>query len=148
MDKTVKISRMTDIEPQCDGAGSSYQYSRYKFIKGEDGYKSNIAFPLHYHEYSEETFYIISGRGKLITKDGEREVTQGDTIFLPAGIEGTHKLINSSSSEDLVYLDFDTYVPLDITYYPGKDKIGIFGENYTAVLRVSDTVGLYEGEDD
>lgn len=40
------------------------------------------------------------------------------------------------------------YVPLDITYYPGKNKIGIFGENYTAVLRKSDTVGLYEGEDD
>jgi len=158
MDKTVEISRMTDIEPQHDGAGNSYQYSRYKFIKGEDGYKSNIAFlrlppkkaafPLHYHEYSEETFYVISGTGKLITKDGEREVTQGDIIFFPAGIEGIHKLINSSSSEDLVYLDFDTYVPLDITYYPGKDKIGIFGENYTAVLRESDKVDLYEGEED
>jgi hypothetical protein len=63
MDKTVKTSRMTNIEPQCDGSGNSYQYSRYKFIKGENGYKSKIAFlrlppkkaafPLHYHEYSE-----------------------------------------------------------------------------------------------
>lgn len=26
------------------------------------------------------------------------------------------------------------YVPLDITYYPGKNKIGIFGESYTTVL--------------
>ena len=103
---------------------------------------------MHYHEYSEETFYIISGTGKLITKDNEREVTQGDIIFFPAGAEGTHKLVNSSLSEDLVYLDFDTYVPLDITYYPGKDKIGIFGENFTSVLRKSDTVDLYEGEDD
>lgn len=158
MDREAKISRMADLEPQNCSAGSTYQYSRSKFIRGEDGFQSNIAFlrlppgkaafPLHYHEYSEETFYIISGTGRLITKDGEREVGAGDIAFFPSGEGGTHKLINNSSSEDLIYLDFDTYVPLDITYYPGKDKIGIFGENYTGILRKSDTVGLYEGEDD
>jgi len=81
-----------------------------------------------------------------VFKDGERKVKAGDILFFPSGIEGTHKLINSSSEEDLVYIDFDTYVPLDITYYPGKDKIGIFGENYTGVLRMSGAIGLYEDE--
>lgn len=158
MNKKVIISRMEVIEPQDSTSGNRYQFSRYKFVKGEDGFKSNIAFlrlppkktafPLHYHEYSEETFYIISGTGKLLTKDGESDVKAGDIIFFPAGIEGTHQLVNSSSAEDLVYIDFDTYVPLDITYYPGKDKIGIFGENYTGILRKSSAVGLYEDEDD
>ena len=158
MDKKVKISRMDDIEQQNSISGNNYQFCRHKFIKGEEGFKSNIAFlrippnkaafPLHYHEYSEETFYIISGMGRLLIKDGEREVKAGDIVFFPSGIEGTHKLINSSSTEDLIYIDFDTYVPLDITYYPGKDKIGIFGENYTGVLRKSSTIGLYEDEDD
>jgi uncharacterized cupin superfamily protein len=69
-------------------------------------------------------------------------------MFFPTGSEGMHKLTNRSSTEDLIYIDFDTYVPLDITYYPGKDKIGIFGENYTGVLRKTSTVGLYEGEED
>ncbi len=55
--------------------------------------------------------------------------------------------MNDSETEDLVYIDFDTYVPLDITYYPGKDKIGIFGETYTGVLKKSATVGLFEGEE-
>lgn len=157
MDNKVIISRMADIEPQNNVGGNDYQFTRHKFVKGEDGFKSNIAFlrlppkkaafPLHYHEYSEETFYIISGTGRLILKDGERNVKTGDIIFFPSGIEGMHKLINASSTEDLVYIDFDTYVPLDITYYPGKDKIGIFGENYTGILRKSCTVGLYEEED-
>ena len=131
---------------------------RYKFIKGEDGFKSNIAFlrlppkkaafPLHYHEYSEETFYIISGEGMLETKEGKQEVKTGDIIFFPTGSEGMHKLTNNSAVEDLLYIDFDTYVPLDITYYPGKDKIGIFGEHYTGVLRKTSAVDLYEGEED
>jgi uncharacterized cupin superfamily protein len=158
MDKKVTVSRIDNLEQQEGASGAGYRYSRYKFVKGEEGYKSNIAFlrlpplkaafPLHYHEYSEETFYIISGIGTLITKDSQYEVKAGDIAFFPAGIEGTHKLINCSPTEDLVYLDFDTYVPLDITYYPDKDKIGIFGENYSGVLRLSSAVGLYEDEED
>jgi hypothetical protein len=36
----------------------------------------------------------------------------------------------------------------DITYYPGKDKIGIFGEHYSGVLRKSGEISLYEDEDE
>jgi len=138
--------------------GDRYQYVRHRFIKGEEGFKSNVAFlrippkkaafPLHYHEYSEETFYIISGIGRLITKDEELHVEAEDIIFFPAGVEGTHKLINDSDNQDLIYIDFDTYVPLDITYYPGKDKIGIFGENYTAVLKKSSNMSPYDDDDE
>lgn len=158
MPKTTTISRMADLDHQEVSSGKSFHFFRHKFIRGEDGNKSNIAFlrvppkkaafPLHYHEYSEETFYILSGTGRLILKDGaERTISAGDIAFFPAGEEGTHQLVNASETEDLVYIDFDTYVPLDITYYPGKDKIGIFGETYTGVLKKSTTVGLFEGEE-
>lgn len=156
--KKVIVSRWKDLDKQSNSFGKTYEYDRYKFIKGEDGFKSNIAFlrlppkkaafPLHYHEYSEETFYIISGEGVLETKEGKQEVKTGDIIFFPTGSEGMHKLTNNSAVEDLLYIDFDTYVPLDITYYPGKDKIGIFGEHYTGVLRKTSAVDLYEGEED
>ncbi|MDR2046721.1 MAG: cupin domain-containing protein [Clostridiales bacterium] len=154
--KKIKISGMTDIEPQSGGGGNAYQYDRYKFIGGEDGFKVNIAFlrippkkaalPLHYHGYAEKTFYIISGTGEPVSVGGEYEVRSGDIVFFPTGIGGAHKLIDGSDKEGLVYVDFDAYAPLDITYYPGKDKIGIFGENYTGVLRMSGKVGLYEDE--
>ena len=154
---SVTISRMTDLDHQEVASGEDFHFFRHKFIRGEDGNKSNIAFlrippkkaafPLHYHEYSEETFYILSGVGRLILKDGEnRIVSAGDIVFFPAGEEGAHQIVNNSDTEDLVYLDFDTYMPLDITYYPGKDKIGIFGETFTGVLKKSATVGLFEGE--
>ena len=155
--KTV-ISRMSDLDHQEVASGEDFHFFRHKFIKGEDGYKSNIAFlrlppkkaafPLHYHEYSEETFYIIAGTGHLNLANGEtRLVSAGDIAFFPTGEAGAHQIVNDSETEDLVYIDFDTYVPLDITYYPGKDKIGIFGETYTGVLKKSATVGLFEGEE-
>ena len=155
--KTI-ISRMNELAPQEIASDEDFHFFRHKFIKGEDGYKSNIAFlrlppkkaafPLHYHEYSEETFYIIAGSGRLNLADGEtRIVSSGDIVFFPTGEAGAHQIVNGSETEDLVYIDFDTYVPLDITYYPGKDKIGIFGEHYTGVLKKSATVGLFEGEE-
>jgi len=158
MERKTVISRMSDLDHQEVFSGEDFHFFRHKFIKGEDGNKSNIAFlrlppkkagfPLHYHEYSEETFYIISGTGRLNLKKGEtRTVSAGDIIFFPAGEAGAHQLVNDSDTEDLVYIDFDTYVPLDITYYPGKDKIGIFGEHYTGVLKKSATVGLFDGEE-
>lgn len=158
MERNVKLTRMSSLEHQEVASGEGFHFFRHKFVKGEDGYKSNIAFlrvppnkaafPLHYHEYSEETFYIISGTGRLTLKGGEqRMIAAGDIVFFPAGEEGAHQMVNASDTEDLVYIDFDTYVPLDITYYPGKDKIGIFGETYTGVLKKSAQVGLFEDEE-
>jgi mannose-6-phosphate isomerase-like protein (cupin superfamily) len=77
--KTV-VSRMSVLEHQEVASGEDFHFFRHKFVKGEDGYMSNIAFlrlpprkaafPLHYHEYSEETFYIIAGKGHLNLANG------------------------------------------------------------------------------
>lgn len=37
------------------------------------------------NEISKELVYIIEGKGKIITKDGEREFDQGDVIFIDRG---------------------------------------------------------------
>lgn len=44
MDKKVRISRMTDIKQQNNISGNNYEFCRHKFIRGEEGFKSNIAF--------------------------------------------------------------------------------------------------------
>lgn len=38
--------------------------------------------PYHYHRYSDELFYIISGSATLRTPEGLTEVSEGDILFL------------------------------------------------------------------
>jgi uncharacterized cupin superfamily protein len=104
------------------------------------------AYPYHYHVKNEESFYIISGKGLLKTPTGCKEVSAGDFLFFPANENGAHKLTNISSSEKLLYLDFDTSNDLDVSFYPDSDKIGVWGKNINMLFKTSESVDYYEGE--
>ena len=104
------------------------------------------AYPYHCHTKNEETFYILQGTGLLRTPGGERTVTAGDLIFFPANENGAHKLTNTSITETLVYLDFDTYNDIDVTFYPDSGKVGIWGKGINQLYKVEDQVDYYEGE--
>lgn len=47
----------------------------------------------HSHDTSEEVFYVISGRGKMIVDDEECEIEPGSCIYIPVG--SVHQLINT-----------------------------------------------------
>ena len=49
-------------------------------------------YPYHYHTANEEVFYIISGQGTLKTSEGDRTVSEGDVIVMPAHENGAHRL--------------------------------------------------------
>ena len=104
------------------------------------------AYPYHYHTRNEETFYLISGTGSLRTPSGDRKVSAGDFIYFPADESGAHKLTNTSESDLLVYLDFDTHNQIDVAFYPDSGKLGVWGKNTNQLYRVSDRVDYYEGE--
>jgi len=74
-------------------------------------------YPYHYHTVNEEVFYIISGQGTLKTSEGEKIVSEGDVIVMPAHENGAHKLINTSDAP-LVYLEVRTSKSPDIVLYP------------------------------
>ena len=104
------------------------------------------AYPYHYHTKNEEVFYILSGSGNLKTPSGDRAVSAGDVLFFPANEHGAHKLTNISDSEPLVYLDFDTYNNIDVTFYPDSGKIGIWGKGIDQVYQTERQVGYYQDE--
>ncbi len=104
------------------------------------------AYPYHYHTKNEEIFYIISGAGILRTPSGNRPVTSGDFLFFPAREGGAHKLTNTSETELLVYLDFDTYNDIDVAFYPDSGKIGVWGKNTNQLYKMKDQVDYYDGE--
>ena len=104
------------------------------------------AYPYHYHAKNEECFYIISGKGRLKTPKGEREVLAGEFLYFPANEAGAHKLTNASETEMLVYIDFDTFHDLEASFYPDSGKIGVWGKGIDQLYETKDQVEYYRGE--
>jgi mannose-6-phosphate isomerase-like protein (cupin superfamily) len=57
--------------------------------------------PLHSHPDSEQAYVIVSGRGRMIVADEERDVEAGTLVFIPPGAE--HAIFNPGP-EVLVYV--------------------------------------------
>ncbi|MDP4209689.1 MAG: cupin domain-containing protein [Bacteroidota bacterium] len=97
---------------------------RVNFIEVEPG---NFAYGYHYHEMSEEVFYIISGTGIVRTSKGEITVKAGDVITFPTGKDGAHVIRNGSDTEKLIYIDFDTVHVPEIVHLPDANKVMVIG---------------------
>lgn len=87
----------------------------------------NSSFEYHYHEADEEVFYIISGEGIVRTPKGDMRVRRGDLITFPPGADGAHSITNTSETEKLIYVDFDTHNLPEITHFPDKDIVHVQG---------------------
>lgn len=85
------------------------------------------SFGYHYHDQSEEVFYIISGEGTLRTFYGEKAVKAGDVLCFPTGEKGAHCLSNRSEIEPLVYIDFGTRGRTDIISHPDEGFADVLG---------------------
>lgn len=99
------------------------------------------SWPYHYHDQSEELFYIISGHGKLRTYQGEKNVKAGDMICFPTGEKGGHSLHNTSATEPLTYVDLGIKaVKTDIVTMPDDGVYELIGNHldWTAVKRVGE----------
>jgi uncharacterized cupin superfamily protein len=95
------------------------------------------AFGYHYHDQSEEIFYIVSGTGKLRCAYGEKDVKAGDMLCFPTGEKGAHVLSNASKTETLVFIDFDVKASkADIVTLPDIGKMMISGAHVKAMVDV------------
>ena len=158
MNDKIVIKNMNDISKKYKNEHEGYEYNKYEVTKRKDFSQAYVcfyeimpgkaAFPKHYHSYNTECFYIIDGEGVILGKDTEYLVKKGDIIVFPCGEEGTHKLINTSNVEKLVYLDVDTTNSPDIVHYVDSDKIGIIEHNISSTFyRNNDDVDYFDGEE-
>ncbi|MCL2201018.1 MAG: cupin domain-containing protein [Oscillospiraceae bacterium] len=89
------------------------------------------SWPYHYHDQSEEIFYVVSGQGKLRSCDGEKDIKAGDMICFPTGEKGGHSMHNTSDSEMLVYVDFGVKaVKTDIVTMPDDGVYELIGNHF------------------
>ena len=80
------------------------------------------SFPMHMHHVTEEAMYVVSGKAKIRTPDGETPIGPGDYVsFPPGGI--AHQLVNDGT-EKMVYLAFSVNTAgADIVMYPESGKV-------------------------
>lgn len=107
--------------------------------------KSN--YPYHYHGQDIEIFYIIEGCGVLEEPDGTRIIKKGDIIICPPNKQGAHKLTNTSKTNKLSYIEFDTIHKPEVVKYPHSNKVGILHmESVNTFYSENNTMDYYEGE--
>jgi uncharacterized cupin superfamily protein len=155
--REIQITRKDLIKPKHKSEHEPYEYFKYEVTKRSRDNQCYVAiyeippqkasYPYHYHLKNEEVFYIISGNGILETPDGNKTISAGDIIVCPPSEKGAHRIINSSHSEMLVYLDCDTVNYPDIAYYPNSDKVGIILNGESSIFYEKSTeVDYYSGE--
>ncbi|HEX2570228.1 MAG TPA: cupin domain-containing protein [Polyangia bacterium] len=107
------------------------------------------SFPLHVHHVSEEAMFVVSGRAKVRTPEGETEIGPGDYVSFPAG-GPAHQLINDGQ-EPLVYLAMSATQGFDIVEYPDSGKvasaIGQWPNNKRFIFRQKDQADYFDGEE-
>jgi uncharacterized cupin superfamily protein len=74
-------------------------------------------FPLHIHYANEELLLVLAGRPTLRTLEGDRELSEGEVVALPAGREGAHRVVNDTDEPVRVLLVSTMHAP-DINEFP------------------------------
>lgn len=87
------------------------------------------SFPYHFHCGVEEAMYVLEGTGSLRIGEKTIIVSAGDYVAFPAGPEGAHQMINTSTAS-LKYLGFSTQTKSDVVVYPDSNVIGARGGDW------------------
>ncbi|KAA8706412.1 cupin domain-containing protein [Pseudomonas cannabina] len=106
--------------------------------------------PYHFHHAQEEMFVIVEGEGSLRVAGEMLPIRAGDVLFIPAGPQYPHQIINTSQ-QPLKYLSISTRESPEICEYPDSGKYqamaSIKGARaFTANQRTTETLDYWDGE--
>jgi uncharacterized cupin superfamily protein len=93
--------------------------------------------PYHLHHAQEEMFVVLDGTGTLRVADEMLPLRTGDVVFIPAGPEYPHQIINTSNAP-LKLLSVSTQEQPEICEYPDSGKY--LAEMKVAGARVFDVL--------
>ena len=80
-----------------------------------------LGCPYHLHHAQEEMFVVLAGEGTLRVAGELLPLRTGDVVFIPAGPEYPHQIINTSAAP-LKYLSVSTQETPEICEYPDSGK--------------------------
>lgn len=82
------------------------------------------SFPFHIHYANEELLIVLEGRPTLRQLEGERQLTPGEVVGLPAGRRGAHRVENRSEAKARILI-VSTMLAPEVNEYPDSDKIWV-----------------------
>jgi uncharacterized cupin superfamily protein len=89
--------------------------------------------PYHLHHAQEEMFVVLDGQGSLRVAGEMLPLVAGDVVFIPAGPEYPHQIINTSDAP-LRYLSISTMQSPEICEYPDSNKHGVWVDRGDAAV--------------
>jgi uncharacterized cupin superfamily protein len=106
--------------------------------------------PYHLHHAQEEMFIILEGSGTLRVAGELLPLKQGDVVFIPAGPEYPHQIINTSNGP-LKYLSVSTQEEPEICEYPDSGKFMAEGslrssKPFEVIQRPGESLDYWDGE--
>ncbi len=106
--------------------------------------------PYHLHHAQEEMFVVLEGAGTLRVAGEMLPLRTGDVVFIPAGPEYPHQIINTSNAP-LKLLSVSTQEQPEICEYPDSGKyvaeMKVAGARVFDVLqRAGHNLDYWEGE--
>jgi uncharacterized cupin superfamily protein len=103
---------------------------------------------VHAHLVTEEALFVVSGRGKVRTPEGETAIGPGDWVSFPAG--GLAHQLENDGAEPLVYLGLSAVFGVDVVEYPESDKlaaaVGVYPDLRRWIFRKGSQVEYLDGE--
>lgn len=106
------------------------------------------SFPLHRHHVAEEALFVVSGKGKVRTSEGESAIGPGDFVSFHAG-GVAHQIINDGA-ETLIYLAMSNPSGVDLVEYPDSGKvaasIGSGPDRKRFIFKAGQQVDYWDGE--
>lgn len=109
-----------------------------------------VGCPYHLHHAQEEMFVVLEGEGTLRVAGEMLPVRTGDVVFIPAGPDYPHQLVNTSGAP-LKYLSVSTQETPKICEYPDSGKFLAEAKHRTTsafdvIHAKGESVDYWEGE--
>ncbi|HZN86578.1 MAG TPA: cupin domain-containing protein [Burkholderiales bacterium] len=105
--------------------------------------------PYHLHHAQEEAFVILRGHGSLRVAGELLPLRAGDVVFIPAGPEYPHQIVNTSDAP-LEYLSISTMDSPEICEYPDSRKVYATarhaGGRFAHLHRTGDDLDYWDAE--
>jgi uncharacterized cupin superfamily protein len=106
--------------------------------------------PYHLHHAQEEMFVVLEGEGTLRVAGELLPLRAGDVVFIPAGPEYPHQIINTSAAP-LKYLSISTQESPEICEYPDSNKFlaeSMVGKraDFDVIAPKQNSVDYWQGE--